>query len=477
MKKKMRTRAAIIQGAVGITLGLMVSTVAGQGSAVERPSYEDNLAPVPAPVLPPSPDSSSEAAPVPGPAPGRRPVDAERPSGVAQPFRAGSFLLYPEIIAQGFYDSNVFYTNSNPLADRAFVFAPAIWAQSDWREHALNFYAAADLTRYDRYTIENTNDYRLSGEGRYDIDIDSSVYGGLRYSRDHQDRESPEGRNGLQPTVYYAGRAYAGWFRQFGKTSVRVAGTVLDLNYRDVPFLTGGGQIAIINNDDRDRTQYTAGVRVGYEASPRAEPFVQLALDDRRYKNPDDLSQIPALPQYAGLERNSNGYRAVGGLRYNVPRVLKAEFYAGWLGQNYLDWRLADVSKPAFGMALQWQATDRLRVNAVIDRTVEETTVLQVVPSLVPASSFVNTYLVANAAYRATDRLTLRVLGSASRVAYQGIPRTDDYYSAGAGIFFKLERRLFVDLSYLYRTLHSSEPFEDFKKNQVFFAFGVLIAP
>ena len=473
----MGAQAAIVRGVVGITLGLMAGVMAVHGYAAEGTVYDDNLAPIPAPVLPPIPDSSSEVAPVPGPAPGRRPVDAERPSGFTQPLRAGSFLLYPEIIAQGFYDSNVFYTNANPLSDRAFVFAPAIWAQSDWREHALNFYAAADLTRYDRYTIENTNDYRLSGEGRYDIDVDSSVYGGLRYSRDHQDRESPEGRNGLEPTVYYAGRGYAGWFRQFGKVSVRVAGTVLNLDYQDVPFLTGGGQIAIINNDDRDRTQYTGGVRVGYEVSPRAEPFVQVAFDDRRYKNPDDLGQIPALPQYAGLERDSNGYRAVGGLRYNLPSVLKAEFYAGWLGQNYVDWRLADVSTPAFGMALQWQATDRIRVNATIDRTIEETTVLQVTPTVVPASSFVNTYLLANAAYRASDRLTLRVLGSASRVAYQGIARTDDYFSAGAGVFFRLERRLFVDISYLYRTLHSSEPFENFEKNQVFLAFGVLIAP
>ncbi len=465
-------KITIVRGALGVILSLALGIAAGQ-----TVRYEDNLTPVPAPVLPPSPDAATEATPVPGPAPGRAPAEAERPSGFAQPYRAGSFLLYPEVIAQGFYDSNVFYTNANPLSDWAFVFAPAIWVQSDWREHALNFYAAADLTRYDTYTIENTNDWRLSGEGRYDISLDSSVYGGLRYSRDHEDRESPEGRNGLQPTVYYAGRAYAGWLRQFGSTSVRIAGTVLDLNYDDVPFLTGGGQIAIINNDDRDRTQYTAGVRVGYEVTPRAEPFVQVALDDRRYKNPDDLGQIPALPQYAGLERDSNGYRAVGGLRYNSPRVLKAEIYAGWLGQNYLDSRLADVSTPAFGLALQWQAAERLRLNLLVDRTVEETTVIQVTPAVAPASSFVNTYLLANAAYRASDRMTLRALGSASRVAYQGISRTDDYYSAGAGLYFKLERRLFVDLSYLYRTLHSSLPSEDFAKNQVFITFGVLVAP
>jgi len=428
--------------------------------------YDDNTVPMPRPEDGPAP--GGRMAPEPGPAPGRTPADAQRLAGVAQPYRAGSFLIYPELLLVGFHDSNVFYSTANRLSDQAFVFAPAVWAQSDWREHALNFNAAADLTRYDTYTTENTNDWRLNAEGRYDLGVDANVYGGVRYAREHEDRESPDARNGLKPTLYYAGRAYAGAFRQLGRWSVRVGGTALDLDYRDVEFLTQTGGIAIINNDDRDRRQYAGGLRIGYEVSPRVEPFVQAAVDYRRYRTvPDDL----------GYDKDSDGLRLVGGARANLPNRLKAEVYGGWMSQRYSDGRLADVSKPAFGAALQWRPIDRLRINAAIDRTVEETTVLQVTPALVPASSYVNTYFTADLGYRVTDRLTWQLAGSISRVEYQGIARDDEYYSGGTGIVLQIERRLFVDLSYLHRTLHSSLQSEDFSKNQVFLRFAWLVAP
>lgn len=428
--------------------------------------YDDNLVPTPRGTDAPAP--GGPLAPRPGPAPGRTPADARQPAGAVEPYRAGSYLIYPELLLVGFHDSNVFYTNANRLSDRALVFAPAVWAQSDWREHALNFAAAADLTRYDTYTRENTNDWRLSAEGRYDLGIDANVYGGVRYAREHEDRESPDGRNGLTPTLYYAGRAYGGAFRQFGRWSVRAGGTALDLDYNDVDFLTQTGGVAIINNDDRDRRQYAGGVRIGYEISPRIEPFVQAGFDYRRYRTvPDDL----------GYDKDSDGLRLVGGARANLPNRLKAEVYGGWLSQRYSDARLADVSKPAFGAALQWRPVDRLRVNAAIDRTVEETTVLQVTPVLVPASSYVNTYLTTDLGYRITDRLTWQLAGSVSRVEYQGIARDDTYYSGGTGLVVRVERRFFVDLSYLHRTLHSSIAGEDYSKNQVFLRFAWLVAP
>jgi hypothetical protein len=397
---------------------------------------------------------------VPSESPSRR--ASEPPSAPPKergPYRAGSYLVYPELTLSGFYDSNVFYTNTPRLSDTALQFSPALWMISDWEQDALNFHASADFTKYDTYSGEDTTDWRVSSEGRHDFGIDSNAYGGVRYAREHEDRESPDGRNGILPTVYYAFRGYAGYFQQIENWSVRVGGTALHLDYNDVPFLTGGGLPATINNDDRDRWQYTGGVRVGYEISPRLEPFVQASLDDRRYDNePDDL----------GLARNSDGWRALVGFRYNLPKQLKAEVYVGYLKQNYEDAQLADVSKPAFGGTVQWQATEKLRVSGYVDRTVEETTVIQVVPTLVPASSYLNTYGGAGVDYQLTRNLTLQANASYSQVAYQGIDRTDDYVSAGAGIVWRVDRQLYVDVSYLHRNLSSPLPGENFDKNQFF---------
>lgn len=405
--------------------------------------------------------------PATGPAPSRtvRPaVPAQTPTG--KPFEIGSFLLYPELVANWMYDSNLFYTNQ-AVGDHAMIFSPAFWLQSNWGRHALNFYASSDITRYSNFATEDTTDWRLSAEGRYDIDPDTNVYGGLRRGREHQDRESPDFRNGISPTRYYQDRAYGGFFKQFDRVSVRVAGTWQHLDYDDVAAITGSG-LNIINNDDRDRDQYTGGVRVGYEVSPRIEPYVLLAVDNRRYDNtPDD----------AGFFRNSDGQRYIGGARWNVPKTLKLDVFAGYMKQDYDDPRLKDVSTPTFGGSLVWAATDKLRISVNADRTVEETTLGQQVspgppPVIISASSYTNTYVSAGGNYRLTNEIVLQGNVSYSEAKYNvtdaTLDRTDDYYGAGVGLVYRVARNFYVDVNYGYRNLHSSVPGENFIKRQTF---------
>jgi len=404
---------------------------------------------------------------VPGSGPARNIVRSQEPMQRQQPFELGSFLVYPELTLSGFHDSNVYYTKRDTVSDYAVIVTPAIWALSNWREHALNFSAGGDFTRYRDQTLEDTNDWRVSAEGRYDFNYDTNIYGGARVFRSHEDRESPDARNGLEPTIYYGQRYYGGVFRQQGAWSYRLGGTALGLNYEDTPFLTSSLTNAIINNDDRDRWQYTGGVRIGYEASPRVEPFVQFVLDDRRYRNvPDDL----------GYDKNSSGYRALGGVRFNQPNAVKLDAFAGWLDQRYDDPAFSDVSAPTFGGALVWDITDKWRMNAFLDRTLEETTVLQVDPvtaAITPASSFLNTYVGATLSYRFTERWLASVEASYSRADYQGIDRTDNYRGAGGSVTWRAAKMLYLQLLYQYRGLDSSVPTEGYSKNLVYLNIGI----
>ncbi len=402
----------------------------------------------------------------PGAAPGRSVKQPEATPAAGSPFQWGSFLAYPEIDVTYFYDDNVYYLNGPTLGDHAIVFSPALWLQSNWAQHALNFYAAADATRYQRYTTEDTDDYRFSAEGRYDFSADTNIYGGARYSQDHEDRESPEARNGLVPTVYWQYRYYAGFFHQIDRLSIRVAGTANKLDYKDVPFLPGSGTLTFINNDDRDRWQYTGGVRLGYEVSPRLEPYLQVAFDNRKYlQTPDDL----------GYEKSSDGQRYLVGLKWNVPRRVKLDAFAGALRQNFDDPRYGNVNKPVFGGALLWAVTPETRISAYADRTLEETAVTQTpAPGVVQsASSYLNTYAAAGVNHRLTQSWSLRADLSKSEVDYQNIDRNDDYYGAAVGVGYRLDKNVYLDLSYSYRKLDSSIPSENFKKRMTFFRVAV----
>ena len=428
------------------------SAAAFPQTAITRPSAEEQVPPPAAPE-PAPPDNI-----VPGPAPARRPVVRAEP-GPVEPHRIGSLLAYPEIVLTGMADDNVYSTQTDEIRDEALILSPALWLQSNWQRHFLALNASADIARYDTQHTEDTNDYRVSGEGRYDITSDSNVYGGARFAREHEDRESPDSRNGLEPTKYKAARAYAGAFHQAGRLMLRGALNVLSLDFNDVPFVMGSGAIGIINNDDRDRTQTSGGVRVGYELTERVVPFVQASADHRRYKSSvDDL----------GVHRDSHGQRLIAGVRTFSPGIFKLEAFAGRMQQNYDDAQLADVHQPTYGGSFVWNLGERTTLSGSMDRTVEETTVFAPGTPVVPASSYVNTYGQLDVHHRFTPRFLMYGFGSLSRAAYQGIERNDDYLGAGFGGVYRVAQHMYIDLTYQHRKLNSSDPTEDFRRNMVF---------
>lgn len=396
----------------------------------------------------------------PGLAPGRGVSAGGLIRADGAPFEVGSFLVSPQLDVTRTQDSNVYFTNSAQISDQFWTLSPAVWAKSNWGEHALNLHASSDSIRYKTVTAEDSDDFRVSAEGRYDISRDRNVYGGARFVADHEDRESPTTQNGLTPTKYQQHQYYAGFFSLIDKVSIRLAGTLQRLNYADVDFLSGG-LISFINNDDRDRMHYTGGLRLGYEMSPRTEPYVEVAIDNRRYENElDDL----------GYQRNSDGQRYFAGLRWNIPREFRIDAFAGWIRQDYVDPRFDDVTAPIAGTSLEWMASDRTTVAFHLDRSIEETTV-STTPApgvVIAASSFLNTYSSVGAEHRFTDQLSARLSASLSRVEYQQIGRQDDYYGMSIGLAYRVHRNLILDIGATRRELRSSVPLEDFRKELVF---------
>lgn len=388
--------------------------------------------------------------------PSRRIVRKVQPIDSVEPVEVGSFLVYPEMSLTGLYDDNVYFSATGKQGDWAAIASPGVFAQSAWDKHAATLSAYADLTRYHSFETESTDDFRVSAEGRYDFSTSANLYGGVRAARDHEDRESPDSRNGLSPTQYKNSRAYAGVYRQFGKVGIRIGGTAQRLDYRDVEFTLGR-----INMDDRDRSQYTGGIRVILEVSPSFEPFVQVAADSRRYSNdPDDL----------GYLRDSQGERYIAGARVLKAGRVKAEVFGGYATQRYEDRRFADVRVPTAGANVLIQATPDTSVSIFMDRTVEETTLSGV-------SGNVNSYASMGMLSRISSSASIHADVAFSRNAYQIQDRTDDYTSAGAGVYFYPARGVTLDASYQYRNLDSSVSGESFQKHQIFFRCIFAIQP
>ena len=171
----------------------------------------------------------------------------------------------------------------------------------------------------------------------------------------------------------------------------------------------------------------------------------------------------------------TDGTRVLGGVRWNVPRKVKLDAFAGRLKQDYADPRFKDVSAPLVGAALVWSVGARTIVSAYVDRTIEETTVTYTPTpgNVLVSSSYLNTYVSAGIEHRFTDKLTGRINGSVSRVKYEGFDRTDDYRGGNIGLVYRLHRNLFIDLNLAARKLDSDLPSENFTKRMAFVRIAV----
>jgi hypothetical protein len=99
--------------------------------------------------------------------------DRARPGYDPAGVRLGSFLFYPSLTTAPFYDSNIFATSRNAIADSGIIMSPRLTAASQFSRHALDVEIGADRFRHRRQRSEDRTDLFASAKGRLDIRRDT----------------------------------------------------------------------------------------------------------------------------------------------------------------------------------------------------------------------------------------------------------------------------------------------------------------
>lgn len=373
-----------------------------------------------------------------------------------QGYQWGSFKVLPQISFAQLWDDNIFATDTGEEDDIVTVVSPSLLLASNWDRHALNLRAGAVFSGYARHNDEDTQDAWFDLEGRYDLSKPTNLFGGIGYSREHEDRTSPDDVNGIEPTVYRVLRSHLGLYTENGPFTIRVGGTYDTLDYDDVNTLVSG----TINNDDRDRDLYSVGARIGYRHSARYESFVQFATDTRNYDAPLDNNL---------QNRDSEGYRFGAGLLIKDAR-LNGELSLGYIKQDYDDSALDDVSALDLGANLTWRASPSTAVRVSLDRSLEETTLLN-------SPGFLYTTAGLTVQSKVSPRTILTGTLGVSESDYEGISRNDDLYALSLGLQYQLARHLFAEGSYSYTQRNSNIAGEDYNRNQLLFQLRAEISP
>jgi hypothetical protein len=368
-----------------------------------------------------------------------RPRPELQPLGV----RAGSFLFFPNIEVQEEYDDNIFATKNQTKDDFITTVKPGLSVESDWNNHSLNFSAGGDFGFYNnksgsgpKTSDQDYQDWNVATDGRLDVTRDIALFGGGGVAFLHEERGNPDEIGGKDPTKYYLFSAFASYVQNFDNLNFTLTPEFRRHDFDDTQAFVGPS----INQDDRDRNEYSVSLRTGYELTPAYEAFVRFGGNRRKYdETPDDN----------GFNRDSWGYDAVVGLTFDLSGVTAGDVFAGYQKQRLNDdSNLDNIDGPTFGASLNWSATTLTTVGARVVRNIETTT-------LNGASGYWATLGELTVDHELLRNLLLNFTGTVTQNDYKGISREDYIYTAGAGAKYMMNRNFYATLGYRFRTRDS----------------------
>lgn len=400
-------------------------------------------------VVPPAPnslvatDTSKQDAPAPG-----------KPDLEAATIASNRINISADIGAE--YSDNIFATRNDEVDDILISVRPSASFTLGDQKNRFTLSGSGELGRYIDNESEDYDDWQVGINGRSQLSSDITLLAGGDYRWDHENRASPEAVDGIEPTQYERAYGFVGLLLRTKPITARLVGTVNDFDFDDVNTLAGA-----INNDDRDRTQYEIGARLGYPLGTGSEIFVQGAYDQREYDQTiDDF----------GYARYSDGFTLAIGARHQLTNRLSGELFVGYLQQDYRDPRFTDISTIDFGAAIDWRGPKGLSASFRVDRSVEETT-------LPGASSYMLTS--GNFSIKATPHRRLSVgLGlRGSHYDYRGVDRSESVLSASLWTRYYLNKHLFIGTDYTLAERSSNAAGFDYDQNRFMFRIGAQLDP
>jgi len=356
----------------------------------------------------------------------------------------------------GGYTDNLFATRNREVDDFIFVIRPTARVTFGEGQDRLTLRGEGELGRHADVESENYDDWLLGADGRVRASRNVTLLGGAEYQWEHESRSSPEAENGLEPTKFERLYLFGGMIARAGKFTFRPAVQFNRFDFQDVAAEGGS-----INNNDRDRSQVELGARMAYAVADGTDIFVQGAWDRREYRQRvDDF----------GFRRDSRGGSLVAGVRKTFSPSLNAEFFAGYLGQDYDDPRLKDVATLDAGALVNWTGPRGLAATFRLDRSVEETTLPGASSYLLTSGSLT---LTANPHPRVQTGLTL----SGFKYEYHGDPRAE--FVIGSDLWFRywLNPRIYTGLNYSLSQRTSNAAGFDYDENRLMLRLGADLRP
>jgi len=276
------------------------------------------------------------------------------PEFAPTPIVAGPLILSPSLSSAISYDTNVF-NRTEEQGDGVLYLVPRLIARANTQRHLFQITANGRIRRFAEYQTENSEEFEVGGEIRYDLSERNSIFTQARYAHLIEQRSSVGTiANADEPVAYDRIDGELGTRLSFGSLNVTPSVRLARETYQDLDLTTGGA----IDLSFRDLRSAGANLSVGYEFSPLVSVFTTLRYTDQNSINPT-----------ANLRRAAQDYSVVGGIRGEITPLLVAELSAGLRKRDYDEPEFRDFDGFTYGADVEWYPTQLLTFTLKADQT------------------------------------------------------------------------------------------------------------
>lgn len=348
----------------------------------------------------------------------------------AQPYapigvRLGSFLIYPEAIAEVVATDNVRSAATPRDSDIALELRPSVAVRSDWNRHAIGLDAAGVASFHNRFASEDDRELTLGAAGRLDVLSTTTIDGAIDYEVRQTSRNTVElrGQTGTDRGDVETVRAALEAAHRFNRVDVS-AGYGLT-RFDDVSASGGAnGTTVVAAAVERDYHEHATTGEIGYTFTPA----LRVSLD-ATHRRRDYAATVFA----DGIGRDAETWRLRGGLEAELTPTIQADVALGYIALSPDADALAGVNGIVVDAIVTWQPTalTTVRLAAASDAT----------PTTLTGSAGSITRSVGVEVEHAFRRW---LIGTA-RLAYgtedfSGVDRNESNFAAGVDVEYLLNR-------------------------------------
>jgi hypothetical protein len=389
---------------------------------------------------PADPDSREQVPPEDTPVKNRQQPGYE-PVGI----RAGSWMFNPALISGGFYDSNVFSSNTMKRSDVAAVFEPSLRARTLWERHGIDLKLDAQSTVYNQNSGLDQTNASLKGNAWFDIAHDLAVLTNFQIAHLNEGigtLSSPA--NAVQPTPYNLLSGDVSLRKEFNRLTASIGVRTDSYQFGTTRAQNG----TIINQNSRDGQIYSVHSRIDYAVSSTFGWFGGVEGNERTIRGTPDHTL------------DSQGYRALSGFTVQLTNLISGELGAGYVQQRFVDPTIGTIDGPTYRARLTWRPTRLLDVHFNAEQLVTETADTGSVGVLTNA-------LQLGADYELRRNVIVSLAGGYESDRFFGQLRKDHVITSDASIKYLLNRFGAISVYHRYTARNSDIPAFSFGKHQV----------